>query len=117
MAVPKLRQSTRQAEKCQKEQEKLQTELDAMESQPTESKLAEEPAKQKGKGKGKGTIFVKWLKQTLVHFVVVQITLRILYIPGKRTAGKDVDIQPKVKLTQLDDILEEKGQYIWSDSL
>ena len=112
MAVPKLRQSTRQAEKHQKEQEKLQTELDAMESQPTESKPAEEPAKQKGKGKGKGTIFVKWLKQTLVHFVVVQITLRILYIPRKRPAGKDVNIQPKVKLTWLDDILEEKVQYI-----
>ena len=105
MAVPKLRQSTRQAEKCQKEQEQLQTELDAMESKP-----AKEPAQ--GKGKGKGTIFDKWLKQTLVHFVVVQITLRILYFPGKRTAEKDVDIQPKVKLTRLDDILEEKGQYI-----
>ena len=107
MAVPKLRQSTRQVEKCQKEQEKLQTELDAMESE-----LAKEPEQPKGKGKGKGTIFDKWLKQTLVHFVVVQITLRILYFPGKRTAEKDVDIQPKVKLTQLDDILEEKGQYI-----
>ena len=73
MAVPKLRQSTRQAEKRQKEQENLQTELDAMESQPTESKLAKEPEqpKGKGKGKGKGTIFDKWLKQTLVHFVVV----------------------------------------------
>ena len=100
MEVPKLRQSTRQAEKRQKEKEKLQTELDAMESKP------------KGKGKGKGTIFDKWLKQTLVHFVVVQITIRILYFPGKRTAEKDVDIQPKVKLTRLDDILEEKGQYI-----
>ena len=112
MAVPKLRQSTRQAEKHQKEQEKLQTELDAMESQPTESEPAKEPAQQKGKGKGKGTIFDKWLKQTLVHFVVVQITLRVLYFPGKRPVGKDVNIQPKVKLTWLDDILEEKGQYI-----
>ena len=62
MAVPKLRQSTRQAEKCQKEQEKLQTELDAMESQPTESEPAKEPAQQKGKGKGKGTIFDKVVK-------------------------------------------------------
>ena len=66
MAVPKLRQSTRQAEKRQKEQENLQTELDAMESE-----LAKEPEQPKGKGKGKGTIFDKWLKQTLVHFVVV----------------------------------------------
>ena len=113
MAVPKLRQSTRQTEKCQKEQEKLQTELDAMKSQPTEKELAEEPAKQKGKGKGKGTIFVKWLKQTLVHFVVVQIYSKNSLLSRKEACREGCQhTVPKVKLTRLDDILEEKGQYI-----